>query len=102
MAQIYDRFQIENSHCLSQHIVDTALTRFSEALNRTVVIQEFGGGTVFRDIEADVFLLRRDPEAEKAIDRTEDQIGRPKGPDATDQGAQDLRLELRAKPQTGS
>ncbi len=37
MAQIYDRFQIENSHCLSQHIVDTALTRFSEALNRTVV-----------------------------------------------------------------
>ena len=38
MAQIYSRFQIENSHFFSQLIVDTVLTRIFKALNRTVVI----------------------------------------------------------------
>ena len=38
MAQIYDRFQIDNGHLFAQLIADTLLTRSFKALNRTVVI----------------------------------------------------------------
>ena len=37
MAQIYDRFQIDNGHLFAQLIADTLLTRSFKALNRTVV-----------------------------------------------------------------
>ena len=39
MAQIYDRFQIDNGHLFAQLIADTLLTRSFKALNRTVVFK---------------------------------------------------------------